>query len=87
MEIRPVGAELFRANRKTHRRTDGKMDTQTEITKLIITFRNFSKAPQNYLNFHFLICLHAMPKDKFKFFIFTNYVMNHCFRHLGESLN
>ena len=36
MKIRPVGAELFRA--------DGKKDGQTNTTKLITALRNFSKA-------------------------------------------
>ena len=33
MKIRPVGAELFHANGRTH------------ITKIIIAFRNFANAP------------------------------------------
>jgi len=34
MKIRPVGAELFHA------------DGQTDMTKLIVVFLNFSKAPK-----------------------------------------
>ena len=34
-KIRPVGAELFHVER------------QTDITKLIVTFRNFANAPDN----------------------------------------
>ena len=34
MKIRPVGAELFHA------------DDQTDMTKLIVDFSNFSKAPK-----------------------------------------
>jgi hypothetical protein len=34
MKIRPVGAELFHA------------DGQTDMTKLILTFRNFVNAPK-----------------------------------------
>ena len=37
MQIRPVGTELLHANRET--------DRQTDITKLIATFRNFANAP------------------------------------------
>ena len=37
MKIRPVGAELFM-------RADG----QTDMTKLVVTFRNFVKAPKNW---------------------------------------
>ena len=35
MKIRPVGAELFHA------------DGRTDMTNLIITFRNFASAPKN----------------------------------------
>jgi len=35
MKIRPVGAELFRADR----RTDGWADGQTDMTKLLVAFR------------------------------------------------
>jgi hypothetical protein len=37
MKIRPVEAELFHADR-----TDG----QTDMTKLVIAFRNFANAPE-----------------------------------------
>jgi hypothetical protein len=43
MEIRPVGAELFHADGET--RTDGR----TDMTKLIIGFRNFKKVAKNYV--------------------------------------
>jgi hypothetical protein len=33
MQIRPVGEELFRG--------DGRTDEQTDMTKLIVAFRNF----------------------------------------------
>ena len=36
MEIRPVGAEMFRA--------DGRTDGQTDMTKLIDAFRNSAKS-------------------------------------------
>jgi hypothetical protein len=38
IEIRPMGAEFFHAGRRT--------DGQTDMTKLIVAFRNFSKAPK-----------------------------------------
>jgi hypothetical protein len=38
MKIRPVGAELFHA--------DGWADGQTDMTKLMVAFRNFSNAPK-----------------------------------------
>jgi len=37
MKIYRVGAELFHA--------DGRTDRQTDMTKLIVVFRNFAKAP------------------------------------------
>ena len=43
MKIRPVGAELSHADKGTDRRTDGR----TDMTKLIVTFRNFANAPKN----------------------------------------
>jgi len=36
MKIRSVGAELINADGRTH------------VTKLIVAFRNFAKAPKNY---------------------------------------
>ena len=38
MKNSPVGAELFCADRRT--------DRQTDMTKLIFTFRNYAKAPK-----------------------------------------
>jgi hypothetical protein len=40
MKIRPVRAALFHADEKT--------DGRTEMTKLIVAFRNFSKTPKNW---------------------------------------
>ena len=37
MKIRPVGAEVFNVERRNDRRTD--------MTKLIVVFRNFANAP------------------------------------------
>jgi len=42
MKIRPVGAE-FRASGRTERQAD----RQTDMTKLIVAFRKFVKAPKN----------------------------------------
>ena len=39
MKIPPVGAELFYADRR--------MDGQTDMTNLIVAFRNFTEAPEN----------------------------------------
>jgi len=38
LKIRPVGAELYHAGRRT--------DRQTDITKLIVAFRNFANEPK-----------------------------------------
>jgi hypothetical protein len=38
-KIRPVGAEFFHA--------EGRTDGQIDMTKLIVTFRNFMNAPKN----------------------------------------
>ena len=38
MTIRPLGAELFHV--------DGRRDGQTEMTKLIVDFRNYANAPK-----------------------------------------
>ena len=39
MKIRPVGAELFHADRRS--------DGQTHMTKLMAAFRNFANVPKN----------------------------------------
>jgi len=40
MKIRPVRVELFHADRQT--------DRQTDMTKLMVAFRNFAKVPSKY---------------------------------------
>jgi hypothetical protein len=40
-----VGAELFHADR----RDDGRTDGQTDMTKLIVAFRNFADTSKNQL--------------------------------------
>jgi hypothetical protein len=45
MKTRPVGAGLFQA--------DGRRDGWTNITKLVVTFRNFANAP-NIKSLHVL---------------------------------
>jgi hypothetical protein len=39
MEICPVGTELFHA--------DGRTDTQTDMTNIMVSFRNFAYPPKN----------------------------------------
>ena len=43
MKIRPVGAELLHADGET----GGRTDRQTDMTKPIVSFRNFAKARKN----------------------------------------
>jgi len=38
IKIHPAGAELFHV--------DGRTDGRTDMTKLIVAFRNFAKAPE-----------------------------------------
>ena len=40
MKIRPLGAELFHANRRT------------ELMQLIVAFRNFANAPKMFMDLH-----------------------------------
>jgi len=42
IKIRPVGNELFHADRQTEGPTDG----QTGVMKLIVAFHNFANAPK-----------------------------------------
>jgi hypothetical protein len=51
MNIRPVGAELFHADR----RTDGQV---AYLTKLIVAFRNFSNAPKKLIFVTFIAIWH-----------------------------
>jgi hypothetical protein len=43
IKTRPAGAELFLVERWTDERREGR----TDMTKLIVAFRNFAKAPKN----------------------------------------
>ena len=43
MKIRPVGAELLHADRRKAGETEG----QTDMTNLIVTFRNFAYSPKS----------------------------------------
>ena len=44
IRIRPVGVELFRVNR----RADGRTEGRTDMTKLMVAFHNFAKAPKSF---------------------------------------
>jgi len=58
MKIRPVGTELFHTDRRTN------------ITKLLVVFRNFAKASKNLARFeqNLKIRLPILPKYKLYFF-------------------
>ena len=61
MKIRPVWAELFRANRRT------------DVTKLIVAFSQFSKAPKNgYLLTADLSSLQTCISEAFTATLFSN---------------
>ena len=61
VKIRPVGAKLFRADEQT----DGRMDGQMDMTKLIVALRNFANAPKMQKNL----------KKKFRNFCFSVRIM------------
>ena len=48
MKIRPVGAELFHADRRNFGRRDGRTDGQTDrdMTKLLVAFRKVANRPR-----------------------------------------
>jgi hypothetical protein len=47
MKIRPVETELFHADRDTEGRTVRQTNRQSDLTKLIVAFRNSANAPKN----------------------------------------
>ena len=49
LKKRKVEDELFHEERKTDRWTDGRMDRQTNMTKLTVAFRYFANSPKNQL--------------------------------------
>ena len=55
MKIRPVGAKLFNADRRT--------DAHTDMTKLKVAFRTFSNAPNKENNEYY--CLQARDAVQF----------------------
>ena len=53
MKIFPIEAELFHEDRQTDGRTDRQIE-KTNMTKLIVTFRNTVKEPKNYFRNYIL---------------------------------
>jgi hypothetical protein len=60
MKICPVGAKSFHAEGQRGRKTGGKSDgwtgRQTDMTKLIVAFRNFPNAPKKLFERNFMFC-------------------------------
>jgi hypothetical protein len=67
MKIRPVGAQLFRAER------------WTDMTKLIIDFREFANVPKNWKN-SIKLSLNISP-------IWTANILNHFKLSLNKSVS
>ena len=68
MKIRPVGAELFNADRQT----DGPSDEQKDMPKLIVTFRNFVPPPTKILLNIYLDLLSPSPYVNTHFYLVVN---------------
>jgi hypothetical protein len=49
MKIFALGAELLHADRRTDGQTDRRTDVQTGMTKIVVAFHNFAKAPKNII--------------------------------------
>jgi hypothetical protein len=47
-----VKAELLHAGGQTDRQTNEWTDGQTDMTKLIVAFRNCANAPEKYIQMH-----------------------------------
>jgi len=51
MKIRPVGAELFHPEKRKEGETDKRIEGQTDMTKLLVAFRNFANATKKAPSF------------------------------------
>ena len=51
MKIRPVEAELLHAERRWEGEKDRRIDGQTDMTKLIVAFRNFANETKKAVRF------------------------------------
>jgi len=68
LKIRPVEAELFHADRET----DSPLDEEKDVTKLIVTFRNFAPAPTKKLLNIYMHLLSPSPYLNTHFYLFVN---------------
>ena len=90
MKIRPVGVQLFYEEERTDGRTDGRTDKrtdgQTNITKLIVAFRNFVNTPKsdkNHLLFNIISHLmYASTEPKTPFIVPLSASMSRPFSHI-----
>ena len=80
MKIRPVGAELFQ------------VDGRTDMTKLIVAFRNSAKAPKNQPgnDAYGKCCLFLESQETYKCTLWvkfkaTNAGVHKCSRYLGAT--
>jgi hypothetical protein len=53
MKVRSVGAELFYADGRTDKQKERGTEGQTDMTKLIVAFRNFANTPKGVPNIKF----------------------------------
>jgi hypothetical protein len=56
MKIRPVGVELFHADRRTHR--------QTDMTQLRVAFRNFANGSKNDYSLDKCVIVYCSLSDR-----------------------
>jgi len=76
IKIRPMGADLFRADGRMQRQTDGR----AEMMKLIVTFRNFENAPKNCWDPTIRNCTITLK-------VFNNLLYNSSFRIISNTQN
>jgi hypothetical protein len=78
-QIRPVGDGLFQADGRTERHTAG----QTDMTKLIVAFGNFAKAPKNLSSCHFFH--HVLYRPERNPGLRVDRLTNSCSSRLGKG--
>ena len=47
MKLRKIKAQMFHMGGRTYGQTDGQRERRTDMTKLIVVFRNFENEPKN----------------------------------------
>jgi hypothetical protein len=75
MKIRPMGVELFHADGKTAEiQTDRRRGGWTDMTELIVSFRNFANSPKNSVPASQRNC--ACPKYTLFFVLYREIITN-----------